>query len=67
MSCIDALTCDLAQQAREADDVDLAVAAAQLPVRAEGSRNTAAGVLGYPWSAAAAADCMTVALKDVDD
>ena len=67
MSCIDALTCDLAQQAREADDVDLAVAAAQLPVRAEGPRNTAAGVLGYPWSAAAAADCMTVALKDLDD
>jgi hypothetical protein len=67
MSCIDALTCDLARQARETDDIDLAVAAAQLPVRAEGTRNTTAGVLGYAWSAAAAAECMTVALKDLDD
>ena len=67
MSCIDALTCDLARQARAADDVDLAVAAAQLPVRAEGPRNTAAGTPGYPWTAAAAADCMAVALKDLDD
>jgi hypothetical protein len=67
MSCIDALTCDLARQARAADDVDLAVAAAQLPVCAEGPRNTAAGTPGYPWTAAAAADCMTVALKDLDD
>ena len=67
MSCIDALTCDLARQARAADDVDLAVAAAQLPVRAEGTRNTAAGTPGYLWNAAAAADCMAVALKDLDD
>jgi hypothetical protein len=67
MACIDALTCALARQARAADDVDLAVAAAQLPVRAEGPRNTAAGTPGYPWTAAAAADCMTVALKDLDD
>ena len=67
MRCIDALTCDLARQAKEVDDVDLAVCAAQLPVRAEGPRNTVAGVPGYPWTAAAAVDCMAVALKDMDD
>ena len=43
------------------------MAAAQLPVRAEGPGNTAAGTPGYPWTAAAAADCMAVALKDLDD
>lgn len=42
MSSIDALACDLAQRARTADDVNLA-AAAQLPVRAEGNKNIAAG------------------------
>jgi hypothetical protein len=67
MSSIDALACDLAQRARTADDVDLAVAAAQLPVRAEGNKNIAAGNQGYSWTTAAAVDCMTVALKDLDD
>ena len=48
MTCIDALACDLARQARAADDVDLAAAAAQLPVRAEGTRIAAAGDPGVP-------------------
>ena len=67
MACIDALACDLARQARTADDVDLALLAAQLPVRAAAAPNAAPGGPGYPWTAAAAVDCMTVALKDPDD
>ena len=41
--------------------------AAQLPVRAAGPQNAAPGAPGYPWTAAAAVDCMTVALKDPAD
>jgi len=67
MACIDALACDLARQARTADDVDLALLAAQLPVRAATGQNPVPGGLGYPWTAAAAVDCMTVALKDPAD
>ena len=64
MECIDALACDLARHARAADDVDLALVAAQLPVRAAAAQNAIPGRAGYPWTAAAAIDCMTVALKE---
>jgi hypothetical protein len=67
MACIDALACDLARQARTADDVNLALLAAQLPVRAAAAQNAVPGGPGYPWTAAAAIDCMTVALKDPVD
>jgi len=60
MACIDALACDLARHARAADDVDLALVAAQLPVRAAAALNAVpgrAGTLGpqprlstaWPW------------------
>lgn len=69
MACIDALTCTLARTALANDDVDLAAVAAQLPVRAatRDSTDDSSESTGYPWTAAAAADCMSVALKDPDD
>jgi hypothetical protein len=67
MACIDALTCHLARQAHAADDFDLALLAAQLPVRAASGQNDTDGDAGYPWTATAAIDCMAVALKDPDD
>jgi len=67
MACIDALTCNLARQANAVDDVSLALLAAQLPVRAASGQTDTAGDGGYPWTPAAAIDCMAVALKDPDD
>jgi hypothetical protein len=67
MACVDALVCDLARHARHADDVDLALVTAQLPVRAAAAQNAIPGRAGYPWTATAAIDCMTVALKDPAD
>jgi hypothetical protein len=69
LACIDALTCNLARHAHADDDVSLALLAAQLPVRAASRANdgSATGNATYPWTAAAAIDCLTVALKDLDD
>lgn len=57
----------LAGQARAADDVDLALIAAQLTVRAAATPDAAPGAPGFRWTATAAAGSMTVALKDPAD
>lgn len=67
MACIDTLACDLARQARAADDVNLALVAAQMPVRAAGAQNATSGSTRYKWTVAAAIDCITVALKNPAD
>jgi hypothetical protein len=67
LTCIDALASVLASRARTADDIDLALAAAQLPFRATGSAGAKSGSYRYSWTVAAAADCMAVALKDPAD
>jgi hypothetical protein len=66
--CLNALTCALARHAREADDIDLALLAAQLPVRATAGQ-TGVGIVSdsFSWAAEAVIDCIAVALKDLDD
>jgi len=69
LACIDAVTCGLARHAHANDDVNLALLAAQLPVRAASrvDEDSTTGDAKYPWTAAAAIDCLAVALKDLSD
>jgi len=68
LACLNSLTCALARAARETDDIDLALLAAQLPVRAAAGQ-TGAGLAGgsFDWAAETIIDCIAVALKDLDD
>jgi hypothetical protein len=61
------LTQAVAAHARGADDINLALLAAQLPVRVAGARPAALHATRAGKWAAAAVDCMHVALADLND
>lgn len=62
-----ALTSHLARQARDADNIDLALLAAQLPARALSHRPTALAAHIAEHLVPAAVECMTMALADLAD
>ncbi|MGH3766165.1 MAG: hypothetical protein ACRDTX_13615 [Pseudonocardiaceae bacterium] len=62
-----ALTSHLARQARHADNIDLALLAAQLPARALSHRPTALAAHIAEHLVPAAVECMTMALADLAD
>lgn len=67
LDALGGLAQSIAAHARSADDINLALLAAQLPVRAVGARSTALHARAADKWTAAAVDCMHVALSDLDD